>query len=529
MLFVSEKYRQLIQVSAGEPSRNVAAKKGEPTADTKVDLKQFLKQDMTAVEAFDQAFKVFHAKNITSINSLSTKPASSSGKTTVKPASRVEENQALYSQTKSVVKHAENTKTVKKEVAGKTEKPKVRTVVEDRKPLEKPEHASGGKRFLRNTIEKLEKIHKTRETTSPSYDDDGNSSYHPDKDSHGDNTHVKKPRVTRTATNTVATATQEKTKVKAKKKESTSSWESHESVPIQTKAVVQSKEQLVVAKVPKAVQKSIEDKVVPGKVKQVPKMHQMEVKIPPPTRKSKKTKTPFQPYPPLRLFYWNPNSIGVNEDATENNKRAIIENEDSHMIFLVEPYHKYEIPGFVTACGLPLDKKTKIYSQMLWREELPIELVSVDVDLIVAKMNVPHLTNPIYFFCVYISHTEERRLKCLALIEETLAAANALHTGKDKPLVIMVGDFNHDLFNLDGRRNPTNKALNALLKQFTVAHDMKHNEITRERVVQNGKRHERSRIDWMLFSKYGLKIQSRVIKESMQYSDHFAFVFDVTM
>lgn len=239
--------------------------------------------------------------------------------------------------------------------------------------------------------------------------------------------------------------------------------------------------------------------------------------------------TPLKQYPPLSLFYWNPNSLGTLQQGNPSIKRELIEAEDCHFVFLVEPYHHYELPGYNTKSGTPLKDKKKIYAQVLWRKELPVEVFLADVDLIVLKMDIPYLTNPLYLFCVYLSHTDSRRLHCLTQIKDTLdQLTKAAPTPETRPLVILVGDFNKNLLSLNPySRDPCEKLLNYLTRQFIAALDMKHNDITRERVILNGKKIERSRIDWMLMSKYGVKVQSSVVKDSMQWSDHFAFVFKI--
>ena len=244
-----------------------------------------------------------------------------------------------------------------------------------------------------------------------------------------------------------------------------------------------------------------------------------------------KMATPFRQFPPIDLFYWNPNSLGTLQQGNPSIKRELIEAEKSHFVFLVEPYHHYTLPGYETQSGTTLKDKKKIYAQVLWRKELPVEVILSDVDLIVIKMNFAHLTNPLYMFCVYLSHTDSRRIYCLNLIMTTIEKVSLGNTSaEDKPLFLMVGDFNKNLLALNSySRDPSEKILNQLMKQFIAALDMKHNDITRERVILNGKKVERSRIDWMLMSKYGLKVQSTVVKDSMQWSDHFAFNFKIDL
>lgn len=401
---------------------------------------------------------------------------------------------------------------------------------------QKEKTPEGGKRYLRQTIEKLEKYLnlKHSEGSKPSTSQQSKDSSYDPKEYHQyeKETKTKTPRIVQPEfKKPPLTAKNNKSPpIVFQKPQPLSKSKSPKPKPLITNI----KETKVVKKTKVEIKENTDDSSTEKTIK-ISKIEKTEsisktVKLPTPQIKSGKKKTPFKEYPPLTLFYWNPNSLGATSNISAPQKRGLIESEDCHMIFLCEPYHHYELPGFITASGRPLDKKTKIYSQILWREELPIELVLADVDLIVVKMNVSHLTNPLYFFCVYLSHTDERRLTCLSLIEETLKEANRNHTGEDKPLVIMVGDFNRNLMNINSySRDLTDKALNVLLKQMNYALDMKHNEITRERAVLGGKRYERSRIDWLLMSKYGLKIQSRVVKESMEYSDHFAFVFNVTM
>lgn len=238
---------------------------------------------------------------------------------------------------------------------------------------------------------------------------------------------------------------------------------------------------------------------------------------------------PLLEYPPLKLFYWNPNSLGAAGETSTTKKRMMIENENSHLIFLVEPYHKYEIPGFKTQSGCTIKGKNKIYSQVLWRKELPVEVFSADLDLVVIKLTLAHLSVPLFMFCVYLSHDDDRRFHCLTLIRNTLEAIDT-QDKSTKPLVVMVGDFNRDLHTLSSyTRNQNDKLLATLAKKFSFAQDMKHNEVTRERSIKNGQRFERSRIDWLLMSMRGINVRSFVIKESMSYSDHFAFMFDIEL
>jgi hypothetical protein len=238
-------------------------------------------------------------------------------------------------------------------------------------------------------------------------------------------------------------------------------------------------------------------------------------------------------WPPLRIFYWNPNSVNSPNFENSQKKKEIITDHDPHVIMMVEPYHHYEVPGYKTLSGLPLEDRSKVYSTLLYKNEIPAKKILVDVDLIVVELSlegVCPLGGNLYLFCIYLSHTESRRLKCLQLIKENIDKINeATSTGsKPRPLFIMVGDFNRDIQQSTGySKDPTDKALSHLLKQFIIAHDMKYNEVTRERIILNGKKMERSRIDWMLFSKRGINVHSTPVKESTVYSDHFAFDYVV--
>ena len=223
----------------------------------------------------------------------------------------------------------------------------------------------------------------------------------------------------------------------------------------------------------------------------------------------------------LKVFYWNPNSVHSPKPENSYRKKEIITGGDPDIILMCEPYHNYEIPGYTTISGLPLKDKSKLYSCIIFKSYLQCRVVVRDVDLVVVSLEGV-LEAPVYFFSVYLSHTETRRLRCLELAQSTIAQSKGCH-----PLckIVFVGDLNKDLLSISPRTsNAGDKILNQIYRQnkFLLAIDMHHNTVTRERIILNGHTVERSRIDYMLFSK-GLNVKSEAVKNSVIVSDHYAF------
>lgn len=253
---------------------------------------------------------------------------------------------------------------------------------------------------------------------------------------------------------------------------------------------------------------------------------------------------PMDPIPPIKVFYWNPCSVNSSNEVNSKRKKEMIAQDNPHIIMLAEPFCEYRIPGYISVTGLPLDGKFKSYTAVIYRRELSIEIELVDIDLIILKQNIEHPREAIYYFCVYLSHTEQRRLTCLALIHKYLKKI----LEKEDPLFVLVGDFNTDLQKLDPyTKDPSLKSLNLLLRDYKLrsAPDMHHHNLTRARVKhvetyqphqeQEGKdavsaprrvrteKKEQSRIDWLLHTRTDLNLQCEFAEGSHLLSDHYAF------
>lgn len=272
----------------------------------------------------------------------------------------------------------------------------------------------------------------------------------------------------------------------------------------------------------KSTQDTVEEqKIKTQKVDKEPTNH--------PIAPSKKTFSVHQ----QSLFYWNPNSVHSGNESKSASKKEIISAKSPSLIAMVEPYHAYQLPGYSTASGKTLQAKKKVYAVVLWKKELDVEVVFKDVDLVIVRQTIqvsrtqqPDGKRYLYLFCVYLSHTEERRLKCLEFVQQHLKVV--LSENKEQTSVILVGDLNKNLMSISTyTRDKSEKMLNEIAKQLIICHEMLHNNVTRERIILNGKTVERSRIDWLLFSKRGLDIHAFPVTDSVLYSDHFAFNFDL--
>lgn len=239
---------------------------------------------------------------------------------------------------------------------------------------------------------------------------------------------------------------------------------------------------------------------------------------------SEGTPVPMDPYMPIKLFYWNPCSVNSGNEEKSQAKKTLISKDNPHIIMLDEPFCEYRIPGYISVPGLALEGKSKIYTEVLFRKELPIEIILVDIDLIIIKQSISHPRNSIYYFCVYLSHTESRQLTCLDLILKWLAKLK-----EENPLFVLVGDFNTNLQKLEvfSKKDLSTPKLNKLLKDFSLvaARDMHYFDITRTREKRTGGTivREKSRIDWLLSTRTDLKIECKFMAESALLSDHFAF------
>lgn len=245
---------------------------------------------------------------------------------------------------------------------------------------------------------------------------------------------------------------------------------------------------------------------------------------------SEGTPVPMDPYMPIKLFYWNPCSVNSGNEKKSMEKKILISKDNPHIIMLDEPFCEYRIPGYTSVPGLALEGKSKIYTEVLFRKELPIEIMLVDIDLIIIKQSISHPRNSIYYFCVYLSHTESRQLTCLDLILKWLAKLKG-----ENPLFVLVGDFNTNLQKLEvfSKKDPSTSKLNKLLKDFSLvaARDMHHFDITRTREKRTGGTvvKEKSRIDWLLSTRTDLNIECKFMEESAKLSDHFAFLIKVAL
>ena len=143
-------------------------------------------------------------------------------------------------------------------------------------------------------------------------------------------------------------------------------------------------------------------------------------------------------------------------------KKDIISQSYPGIICLCEPYHHFELPGYVTLSGKSLPEKTKVYTQISWRDNLPVETVFIDVDLIIVRLNIPSDAEFLYVFCVYLSHDEKRRLKCLQFILEFVTKLKS--DPNVLPLFVLVGDFNKNLHFIEPKsKDETEKRLRKLI------------------------------------------------------------------
>lgn len=265
---------------------------------------------------------------------------------------------------------------------------------------------------------------------------------------------------------------------------------------------------------------------------------------------------PMDPYMPIKLFYWNPCSVNSGDEEKSAKKKNLISEHNPHIIMLDEPFCELRIPGYISVPGLPLEGKSKLYTHVLFRKGIAIEIILVDIDLIIIKQSIEHPRDSIYYFCLYLSHTESRQNTCLDLI---LKWMDKLRQGAN-PLFVLVGDFNINLQKLEPySKDPRIKKLNQLLKNYSLvsAPDMHFYDITRTREKRIAAKspprlaaptttpnqnvpapsteplhkivREQSRIDWLLSTRTDLNVKCKYLKESAELSDHYAFLVLVNL